>query len=197
LPASCRRKTTEALKELQKSAWSQPEWRRISMKKRIILVSLFFGVVFLVTAAIVPALTNESQYEEFQVNGAVTIYDCGEFVAELIDDIKGSYTTFFDQDGNPTAFQAHVEFLGTVTNSKTGASFMDYASVSFSGELPLDEKSETVRGVSDDITVPGRGIVALRVGKLIQGEDGNLTYSVGESLDRTFADALCEEIADL
>ena len=167
------------------------------MKKWILPISLSFGFVLLMTAAIVPALTNESQYEEFEVNGAVTIYDCGEFVAELVDDIKGSYNTFFDQDGNPTAFQAHVEFLGTLTNSKTGTSFTDYASVSFSGELPLDEKSETVRGVSDDINVPGRGIVALRVGKLIQDEDGNLTYSVGENLDRTFADALCEEIADL
>jgi hypothetical protein len=151
----------------------------------------------LITAVIVPALTKEPQYEEFEVNGAVTTYDCGDFVAELVDNIKGSYTTFFDRDGNPTGFQAHVEFLGTVTNSKTGTSFRDHASVSFSGELPLDERPETVTGVSDDINVPGRGVVALRVGQLIQDEDGNLTYAVGENLDRTFADALCEEISDL
>jgi hypothetical protein len=167
------------------------------MKKRIILVSLFFGVVFLIMAVISPALTKEPQHENFEVNGAVTIYDCGDFVAELVDDIKGSYTTFFDQDGNPTGFQARVEFLGTVTNSKTGTSFRDHASVSFSGELPLDEKSETVTGVSDDINVPGAGIVALRVGKLIQDEDGYLTYAVGENLDRSFSDVFCEEIADL
>ena len=167
------------------------------MKKRIILVSLFFGVVFLIMAVISPALTKEPQRENFEVNGAVTIYDCGDFVAELVDDIKGSYTTFFDQDGNPTGFQAHVEFLGTVTNSKTGRGFRDHASVSFSGELPLDERQETVTGISDDINVPGRGVVALRVGKLIQDEDGHLTYAVAESMDRTFADALCEEIADL
>jgi hypothetical protein len=165
------------------------------MKKRMVLVSLLTTILMLAFFSSAYALA--PSIETFEILDEVVVIDCGGFDAIFVDDINIRITTYFDKDGSPNGFQAQVTFDGTVTHSETGQSFRDHAINNFSGQLPFDERNETQRGVSLHITVPGEGLVALRVGRIILDEEGMPTFVSGQNMDRFYGDIVCEGLSNL
>lgn len=165
------------------------------MKKRIFLIG--FLATILVLAFFSPVLAREPQIETFEFLDEPLVVDCGNFNALFVDDISVKITTYFDKDSNPKRFQAHLNFDGTVTHSKTGQSFKDHTVLNVTGDLPFDEASEARRGVSAHITVPGKGVVVLRVGRIVTNENFIPIFVAGQSMDKDYYALVCEGLKDL
>lgn len=145
------------------------------------------------------AFAQQPTVQTFEFRDEVLVFDCGNFDAIFVDDITGRVTTYFDKDGNPERFQAHFRFDGTVTHSVTGQSFRDQAAVNSSGPWPPDneEKDEAHMGVSVHITVPGEGLIALRVGRIVRDEEGIPIFVAGQNLETLYGDVVCEGLSGL
>lgn len=147
------------------------------MKKRIFLVTLLTTILVLLFFS--SALAQQPKVETF-VEHQVFSVDCGSFQAQFDDIVTFRITSYSDENGNPNEFRAHLRFDGTLTHSGTGQSFRDKASIIFSGQIPFDGRNEAERGVGFHITVPGKGVVLLLVGRLLLDENGQPTFEGGK-----------------
>lgn len=132
------------------------------MKQRIILVSLLTTVLML--TFISPALAKKPQVETGEYPNYVEL-SCGDFELILDELLTVRVTTFYAQDGTPIREATHFEFDGTAINTKTGTVMRSHAKGSVSEDLPTGSKVE--RGIFLQLTVPGKGVVAIRAGKIV------------------------------
>ena len=168
------------------------------MKKRIIFVSLLTTILML--AFFSPALAIQPKIETFEFPDQI-FYDCTEFgfnyTIRFDDIVTLRITTFYNEDDSVNRVQTHFQVVGTATNLETGTSFKDQASIQITF-YPSGEFTE--RGVSFHLHFPGKGVVFLRVGKVVADENLNVTFVAGKNFDKFNQDAikiLCEGLAGL
>lgn len=164
------------------------------MKNKNVLLILATIVFALMVVLPVGAQSPHKEYFEFSEFRSI---DCGSFTVLQEDFISGHITTFFNSDGSPDRFQAHVDIVGTITHLGTGQSFKDHAAVNFTGELPFDEVSEVSRGIYWHLHLPGEGMVVLRAGRVILDENGLAIFTSGANTDTPPYQLLCEKLASL
>jgi hypothetical protein len=169
-----------------------------SMKKRIFLAALL--TISLMVMFFSSAFAQQPIVETFAEHQVFSV-DCGGFQAQFDDFVTFRITYYSDENGNPNEFRAHLRFDGTLTHSGTGQSLRDKASIIVSGQIPFDYRNEAERGVGFHITVPGKGVVLLLVGRLLLDENGQPTFEGGKNWAREhtegFDTVVCEALADL
>ena len=152
------------------------------MKKRLFLVSLLTTILVMVFFS--PALAKKPKplVEKYEFPDAYTT-PCDGFEAEWDNVAKVTQITFFDDEGNPTRFEASATLFGTITHSENGKSVRDHASNHFKGDLPFpppDQTSETWAGVRLHLRFPGHSVL-VRAGRLVFDENGDVTFASGQA----------------
>ncbi len=171
------------------------------MNRRIILVILLATI--LVLAFVSSALAKKPDVVTFIIPPEPFTFDCDEFGYTgfdviTVDDVTIKITTFFNNDGNPKEFQAFVKIDGIIFRSdKPEQTYKDMARITSKGELPFDEVNDASAGISWNITVPGKGTVAFRVGRIIYDENGVPEFSAGPGTDKSAAEVVCDGFAEL
>jgi hypothetical protein len=135
----------------------------------------------LLTLVLLPAAASAAQpsIDQFRAETYdVPLADCGTFLLteDIVEDV--TVTTFFDSAGNPIRVQAHLRTSGLITNSATGATFVDRAGLNVHVDLRSGEVAQIGKGYN--ITVPGRGGVVRGVGRLVFNADGEVVFEAGQ-----------------
>lgn len=166
------------------------------MKKNITFIILM-AVILLVTI-VTPVGAIPPEVETFEFHD-VFVGDCGSFTFTLDDIITGRETLFFNSDGSIDRYQLHLMFQGTLTHSGTGQSYKDHASLFYTGTPPWEGiDTDTRSGVLIHTTVPGHGVVVLRVGRVIFDENGIPVFEAGPtSITSSTLEFICDSLAGL
>ena len=166
------------------------------MKKNstsIILIALILMVTIVTPVGAIPPVVETFEFHD------VFVGDCGSFTFTLDDIITGQETLFFNRDGSIDRYQLHLMFQGTWTHSGTEQSYHDHASLFYTGTPPWEGlNADTRSGVFVHATVPGHGVVALRVGRVIFDENGAPVFEAGPtSITSSNLEFMCESLAGL
>jgi hypothetical protein len=172
---------------------------KLDTTKRLLTGLSILSTTLFVLAAPAQAVEPTIQTQVFHDSMSIP---CNGFNALFEDDVTLRITTFYDSEGNPDRFLAHLSISGTITHSVTGVSFKDEAQVITSGDLPLEENFETAQGVFLNVNVPGKGVVSLAVGRITRDADPGtiLTFVSGQGLEELNEQDLafvCEGLASL
>jgi hypothetical protein len=132
------------------------------MKKR--LVTIWVMVAMLVLVPYSTAFADKPVVEPFQLEIADQI-DCGDFIVVQNAVVDATFTTFFDNHGNPVRLQVHVHYDGTLTNPESGASLLDRNT--YMRIYDYEDDTHTFVGVIYKITIPGQGIVVQDMGRIV------------------------------
>jgi hypothetical protein len=161
-----------------------------------VVIALLTTALLLVVIS--PALAIPPVVETFEFH-SVLVHDCGSFTFTLDDNVTGRETLFFNSDGSIDRYQLHLRFQGTLTHSGTGQSYKDHASLFFTGTPPWEGTDSDKRsGVFIHTTIPGHGVVALLVGRVIFDENGIPVFEAGPtSITSTGLEFICESLAGL
>lgn len=116
--------------------------------------------------------------DTFHVEGSFPSGDCGDFqiIEHMSADIRR--ITFFDETGQPCKRQAHIDNVGTYTNSATGKEIT--TSDHFVQTRDLELNTMTWVGLTMHIRVPGQGVLAMSAGRLGFDPNGNITFEAGQ-----------------
>lgn len=170
------------------------------MNRKSVVMMLLAMILLLVVIS--PVLAIPPEVETFEFHDVFTV-DCGDFTFTLDDIITGRETLFFNSDGSIDRYQLHLMFQGTLTHSGTGQSYKDHASLFFTGTPPFNGFNEglntdTRSGVFIHTTVPGHGVVVLRVGRVIFDENGIPVFEAGPtSITSPNTEFICASLAVL
>lgn len=114
--------------------------------------------------------------------------DCGDFGVDLA--FSGERTTidFYSGDGTLVKQIRQVEYTGTLTNSVTGTS------IPYEGRFVRTQDflagTVSITGLQNRVLLPGQGVVALNVGRVVFGPDGE-----SASGQHDFAAQVCAALA--
>ncbi|HKY26948.1 MAG TPA: hypothetical protein VJM12_03295 [Pyrinomonadaceae bacterium] len=105
--------------------------------------------------------------------------NCGSF--HIIADGEGTIreTIYFNDGGDPSRVNVQARYRGTLTNSVTGAAVADEPSV-IQIFVDFERMRETHVGQFFNINVPGKGTVALEVGRYVVDASGNISFIHGQ-----------------
>jgi hypothetical protein len=140
------------------------------------------GLVVLVAALTVlaptarPVAAETPLHEAFTVQFANEVFaDCGDFQILGSATVEFRITTFVDDTGTPVRAQVHIHYLGTVTNSVTGATLPDTGHLTETFDLDSgEERLSRLVGLNYQTTVPGLGTIVQDVGLLVFEPDGDV-----------------------
>lgn len=90
------------------------------------------------------------------------LIDCGDFFIDGSFWLRVRGTDFFDEDGNLTRSNAHVQFRGELTNRDTGLTVRDDRT--FTETFDPEGSTLRVAGLVWSLNVPGHGVIALDAG---------------------------------
>jgi hypothetical protein len=94
-------------------------------------------------------------------------------------------TTFFNNEGEAIRLLITINFIGIITRSDTGATFVDRVA-------GTDVVDLVAAGSKIKIHIPGQGIVALTAGRQVRDASGQIIFSAGPADVDTFDPiALC------
>lgn len=131
------------------------------------------GFVFVPTAAAL-----EPTHQRFEVTRHINPFvTCSGF--NVIGDfsVERDDMTFFDASGTPIKMVIHAHFVGTLTNSVTGASLSDDGSRIITFDLPNNTVTNT--GLNLKVVVPGQGILVIDAGRIVIDAAGDITAEAG------------------
>lgn len=134
--------------------------------------------------SLVPLLAHaggpESERFDFAYDGE-PMADCGGFEILLYGAGTSHLTWFRDRDGAPRRVTLHGHYSGMMVNPLNGNTLFDAPSVAM---VTLDVQSgvQTSVGTYWNVTVPGRGVIALEAGRLVFDGDGPPVFIAGPHL---------------
>ena len=164
------------------------------MKKRIL--SLVLVIILMATFA-GSALAGPPTHDSWEAPLDVTV-DCGDFDIVLDNTMRISVTYFDDDNNNPMSYKYQIQFSGTLTN--TGTRTVHEGIDTINGRR-FWTGGRDEHGLYYHITVPGEGVVALAVGRIVWDDDGEISFISGQGFEEMFVYPgeeawLCETLAD-
>jgi hypothetical protein len=99
---------------------------------------------------------------------------CG-FPVTFSFNINGTFSFRLDANGNPVSATDHE--IGTVSESANGITLTGHTADQFITFFPLQEQYEV--GLNGVFTLPGGGLIAIDVGRLVATFDGTLLFVNG------------------
>ena len=141
---------------------------------------LVFGLAIAGLLAVqAPASAFEPERTVFIDQGFATLpdMDCGTFTLhEEMTSERIQLTTFFDQDGNVVRTELRINFVGELTRSDTGQTYIDRVA---GGDRILPDGTVISFGAKPAMVDPGLGAIVLTTGRKIYDPAGNLVFEAG------------------
>jgi hypothetical protein len=131
-----------------------------------------FTVAVLALAMVANAAQADAQAQEAPLTRVVDTFsdpfsgafDCNGFSAVYAGHDRGRVTTWFTASGDPVRQQGKISATETDTNTSSGASVIVKTQLNVHVDYAAD--TQTITGIRNLSTVPGRGVVIQSVGRL-------------------------------
>ena len=142
------------------------------MKNRIFIAVLLTSVLLLAFFSI--TLAKEPVVEKYDIANSFSIpCDNGAFKVDFVESGVAVVSTFFDKEGNWDRTQLNFTARGTGFNTDTKTTYEHHASIN---EF-FEPGGAKFIGVLWHLTVPGKGVIVIDVGRLVFDEFGFVSFS--------------------
>jgi hypothetical protein len=121
-------------------------------------------------------------------------FDCNGFSAVYAGHDHGTISTWFTASGDPVRQQGKISATETDTNTSSGASVIVKTQLNVHVDYATD--TQTITGIRNLSTVPGRGVVIQSVGRLeVTASAGQFISVHGPADDVNLGGGFCEALA--
>jgi hypothetical protein len=120
-------------------------------------------------------------------------FDCGTFAGSYVGHDHGLVMTWFDAHGDPVRQQGKITAVETDTNERTGATVVVRTRLNVHVDFLADR--QTLTGIRNLSTEPGRGVVIQSVGRRLSTTDGTLLDFSGPADDILRGGGFCEALS--
>jgi hypothetical protein len=120
-------------------------------------------------------------------------FDCDGFSAHYAGHDHGFVMTWFDGNGDAVRQQGKITAVETDTNKRTGATVVVRTRLNVHVDFVADR--QTITGIRNLSTQPGRGVVIQSVGRTLSTADGSLIDFSGPADDILRGGGFCEALS--
>jgi hypothetical protein len=160
-----------------------------------------FTVALLALAVVATAAPADAQAQEAPLIRDVFTFsdpfsgafDCNGFSAVYAGHDHGTVTTWYTPSGDPVRQQGKISAIETDTNTSSGASVIVKTQLNVHVNYATD--IQTLTGIRNFSTVPGRGVVIQSVGRLeVTASAGQFISVHGPADDVNLGGGFCEAL---
>jgi hypothetical protein len=161
---------------------------------RCAAVTAAASVAVLTAGTQVPAHAGELTKETFTFSDPFDgSFHCDAFEGHFVGHDRGLVMTWFDAEGDPVRQQGKIFAVETDTNERTGATVVVRTQLNVHVDYLADR--QTITGIRNLSTDPGRGVVIQSVGRVLSTADGKLIDFSGPADDILRSGGFCEALS--